>query len=45
MLILKFQNDTFKFEDFEIKPINIFNPIRKRGRVNFLNLLLGNSYN
>ena len=40
MLSFKFQSPSFKIEDFQINPIN---PISNKGRLNFLNPLLGKS--
>ena len=45
MLSFKFQCDSFIFEDEEINPVNTFNTITNKGRINFSNVSLGKSYN
>ena len=39
MLGFKFQSDSVKIEDFEIDPINNFNPISNKGEDYFLKLI------
>ena len=45
MLCLKFQIPSFKIEDFQVNPINTFNPISNKDEAYFFNQLLGKSYN
>ena len=41
MLSFKFQRDSLKIEDFEIKPFNTFNPFRKTENL-YLNFIAWN---
>ena len=43
MLSFKFKSPSFEIEDFQINPINIFNPVSNKGEAYFLKP--GKSYN
>ena len=45
LLSSNYQSPSIKIVDLKIDPINPFNPISTKGEVEFVNLLLGMSYN